>query len=350
MLLTILYFALILGVIVFVHEFGHFFFAKLFGIYVYEFSLGMGPKIFSKKGKNGETVYSLRAIPIGGFCSLAGEGSDEDKKVPKNRLLQSKPVWQRFLVMFFGAGNNFLLALIVLFLVGITSGCPIETAPIVKEVTEASPAEVAGLLPGDIIKSVNGDTVNNYEDMQIYLYMSKGETEIVVERENADVIIKVTPLTEEEKKAQDKDYNYGFSCEDKIEYEYGFFKAIKYSFTRFGALVRQMVLTFKGLFTGGISVKELSGPVGIFSAVDQTKENGLSNIFGLLALLSLNVGFVNLIPFPAFDGGRILFLLIEKIKGKPVKAETENLIHTIGFFLLLALIIFVTINDIIRLT
>ncbi len=350
MLLTILYFALILGAIVFVHEFGHFFFAKLFGIYVYEFSLGMGPKIFSKMGKNKETLYSLRAIPIGGFCSLAGEGSDEDKKLPKDRLLQSKPIWQRFLVMFFGAGNNFLLALIVLFFVGLTSGCPIESSPIVKEVTASSPAEVAGLLPGDIVKQVNGDVVNNYDDMQIYLYMSKGETELIVERNKEDITIKVTPLTEKEKKEQNKDYSYGFSCEDNIKYEYGFFKSIKYSFTKFGSLVRQMVLTFKGLFTGGISVKELSGPVGIFSAVDQTKSNGLSNIFGLLALLSLNVGFVNLIPFPAFDGGRILFLLIEKIKGKPVKAETENLIHTIGFFLLLALIVFVTVNDIIRLT
>ncbi len=109
-------------------------------------------------------------------------------------------------------------------------------------------------------------------------------------------------------------------------------------------------MTFKELFIGGISVKELSGPVGIYSAVDQSKSGGIQNLFHLLALLSLNVGFVNLIPFPAFDGGRILFLLIEKIKGKPVKAETENLIHTIGFFLLIALIIYVTVNDIIRLT
>lgn len=350
MLLTILYFALILGLIVFVHEFGHFFFAKLFGIYVYEFSLGMGPKIFQKKGKNGETVYSLRAIPIGGFCSLAGEGSDEDKKLPKDRLLQSKPVWQRFLVMFFGAGNNFLLALIVLFFVGLTSGCPIEREPIVKDVTSGSPAEVAGIMPGDMVISVNGNRISNYDDFQIYLYMSKGETELVVLRDEKEVTIKVTPLTEEEKKEQEKDYSYGFSFEANVSYEYGFFNAIKYSFRKFGSLVRQMVLTFKGLFTGGISVKELSGPVGIFSAVDQTKANGISNLFGLLALLSLNVGFVNLIPFPAFDGGRILFLLIEKIKGKPVKAETENLIHTIGFFLLLALIIYVTINDIIRLT
>ncbi len=350
MLLTIIYFALILGIIVFVHEFGHFFFAKLFGIYVYEFSLGMGPKIFQKKDKKGETAYSLRAIPIGGYCSLAGEGSDEDKKLPKDRLLQSKPVWQRFLVMFFGAGNNFILALIVLFTVGLLYGCPIDKSPIVKEVTLDSPAYVSGLMAGDTIKYINGSKINSYEDLQIELLMSKGETEIVVSRDGADKIIKVTPLTEEERKEQKKDYSYGFSFKEEVEYEHGFFNSIKYSFRRFGALIRQMIITFKGLFTGGISVKELSGPVGIFSAVDQTKSNGFSSVLSLLALLSLNVGVVNLIPFPAFDGGRILFLIIEKIKGKPVKAETENLIHTIGFFLLLALIVFVTINDIIRLT
>lgn len=349
MLLTIIYFALILGIIVFVHEFGHFFFAKLFNIYVYEFSLGMGPKIFQKKGKTGETVYSLRAIPIGGYCSLAGEGSDEDKKLPKDRLLQSKPIWQRLLVMFFGAGNNFILALIVLFMVGLLYGCPIEKSPIVKDVTLDSPAYVAGLQGGDIIKYINGSKINNYEDLQIQLLMAKGETEIIVNRDGTDNTIKVTPLTEEERKAQKKDYSYGFSFKEDVDYEYGFFNSIKYSFKRFGALLRQMGITFKGLFTGGISVKELSGPVGIFSAVDQTKSNGLSSLLALLALLSLNVGVVNLIPFPAFDGGRILFLVIEKIKGKPVKAETENLIHTIGFFLLLALIAFVTINDIIRL-
>ena len=350
MLLTIIYFALILGIIVFVHEFGHFFFAKLFGIYVYEFSLGMGPKIFQKKDKKGETAYSLRAIPIGGYCSLAGEGSDEDKKLPKDRLLQSKPVWQRFLVMFFGAGNNFILALIVLFMVGLLYGCPIDKPPIVKEVTLDSPAYVSGLMAGDTIKYINGSKINSYEDLQIELLMSKGETEIVVSRDGIDKTIKVTPLTEEERKEQKKDYSYGFSFKEEVEYEHGFFNSIKYSFRRFGALIRQMIITFKGLFTGGISVKELSGPVGIFSAVDQTKSNGFSSVLSLLALLSLNVGVVNLIPFPAFDGGRILFLIIEKIKGKPVKAETENLIHTIGVFLLLALIVFVTINDIIRLT
>jgi len=346
MLLTIIYFAIILGVIVFVHEFGHFIFSKMFGVYVYEFSLGMGPKIFSKKDKKGETTYSIRAIPIGGYCSLAGEGSEEDKKLPKERLLQSKPIWQRFLIMFFGAGNNFLLALIVLFFLGLFMGSPsISTA--INEVVPESPAAVAGMLPGDEIRYVNGEKAKTLDDVQLYLAIAKGETEIVISRNGEEQTIKLTPLTEEEKVAQGKDYSYGFSFNQ--DREYGFLNAIKYSFTKFGALVRQMVITFKGLFTGGISVKELSGPVGIFSAVDQTKSGGAANLFYLLALLSLNVGFVNLIPFPAFDGGRIVFLFIEKIKGKPVKAETENLIHTIGFFILLALIIFVTINDIIRL-
>ena len=347
MLLTILYFALILGAIVFVHEFGHFFFSKLFGIYVYEFSLGMGPKIFQKKGKNGETAYSIRAIPIGGYCSLAGEGSDEDKKLPKDRLLQSKPVWQRFLVMFFGAGNNFILALVVLFLLGLFWGSP-SLSTVVPKVIEDSPVAISGIKEGDDIKYINGSRVKTLDDIELYLAIAKGETEFVVMRDGEELTINVTPLTEEEMKEQEKDYSYGFQFNQ--EKDYGFFSAIKYSFHKFYSLVRQMFLTFKGLFTGGISIRELSGPVGIFTAVDQTKTGGASNLLYLLALLSLNVGFVNLIPFPAFDGGRIVFLIIEKIKGKPVKAETENLIHTIGFFILLALIVFVTINDIIRLT
>ena len=344
MILSILYFIIILGVIVFVHEFGHFFFAKLFGIYVYEFSIGMGPKIFTWHGKNKETAYSLRAIPIGGFCSLAGEGGEEDKKVKKDRLLQSKPVWQRFLVMFFGAGNNFILALIVLFFLGLIVGSP-SNSTIVEKVVEGSPCEIAGLLPGDEIKYINGDKAKSLDDVQLYLAIAKGETEFVVLRNGEEVTLKVTPLSDEE--AEKQQYTYGMQFSQ--EREYGFFTAIKYSFAKFGSLVRQMFITFKGLFTGGISVKELSGPVGIYSAVDQTKSSGFSSLLYLLALLSLNVGIVNLIPFPAFDGGRILFLIIEKIKGKPVKPETENLIHTIGFFILLALIIYVTINDIIRL-
>jgi regulator of sigma E protease len=239
---------------------------------------------------------------------------------------------------------NIYEKLFVLFCLGLFSGAP-SLSTTVKKVIDSSPAAVAGMMPGDEITRINGDKAKTIDDVQLYLAIAKGDTEFVVLRDGQEVTFKVTPLEGDEQKA--KGYSYGMQFEQ--EKEYGFFSSIKYSFAKFHSLVRQMILTFKGLFGGGISVKELSGPVGIFSAVDQTKTSGVSSLFYLLALLSLNVGFVNLIPFPAFDGGRILFLIIEKIKGKPVKAETENLIHTIGFFILLALIIYVTINDIIRL-
>lgn len=344
MILSILYFVIILGVIVFVHEFGHFFFAKLFGIYVHEFAIGMGPKIFSWQGKNKETMYSVRAIPIGGFCSLAGEGAEEDKKLPKDRLLGSKPVWQRFLVMFFGAGNNFILALVVLFSLGLIVGSP-STSNVIPSVIPDSPVAIAGIMGGDEIIGIDGNRVKTLDDIQLYLTLAEGETDVKVRRNEKELEFKVVPL--EEEAAKKVGYSFGFEFDNT--YKHGFLNAISYAFKKFGSLVRQMVLTFKGLFTGGIKVSDLSGPVGIYSAVDSTRESGITNLLYLLALLSLNVGFVNLIPFPAFDGGRILFLIIEKIKGSPVKAETENLIHSIGFFILLALIIYVTINDIIRL-
>lgn len=344
MILSVIYFILILSVIVIVHEFGHFFFAKLFGIYVYEFSIGMGPKIWSKKDKKGETTYSIRAIPIGGFVQLAGEGMDDDKKLPKNRLLQSKPVWQRFLVMFFGAGNNFILAIVVLFFLGLIIGSP-STSNVIYDVIAGSPVANAGMLKGDRVVEIDGNRIKTLDDMQLYLQLAEGETEFVVKRNGQEKKFEVAPLTGDE--LNEKGYTFGITFDQ--EREKGFINAIKYSFQKFYAIVRQLVLTLKELFTGGVSVKDLSGPVGIYSVVDETKEAGFSNIIYLIALLSINVGFMNLIPFPAFDGGRILFLIIEKIKGSPVKAETENLIHSIGFFLLLALIIFVTFNDIIRL-
>lgn len=343
MILSIIYFVLILGTIVLVHEFGHFFFAKLFGIYVYEFSIGMGPKLFSKKGKKGETTYSIRAIPIGGFVQLAGEGMDEDKKLPKDRLLQSKPIWQRFLVMFFGAGNNFILAIIVLFFLGLIVGSP-SISTVIPSVIEGSPAEIAGLMAGDKIIAVDGDRTKTLDDLQLYLTIAEGETTIKVLRNDEEKEFKVTPLTGEE--ANEAGYSYGITFDNTLEK--GFISAVKYAFTKTWSLMRQLVITLKELFTGGVGVNDLSGPLGIYQAVDQTKSSGFANLFYLLALLCINVGFINLIPFPAFDGGRILFLLIEKIKGSPVKAETENLIHNIGFFLLLGLILWVTIHDIIR--
>lgn len=347
-MLNLIYFIIILGIIVLVHEFGHFIFAKMFGIYVYEFAIGMGPKLFHWKSKKGETEYSIRAIPIGGFCSLAGEDldSDDKEKIPSDRRLQSKPVWQRFLVMFFGAGNNFILAFLLLLTIAFGWGA-VSSKPIISELVSNNPAEQAGLQVGDYILEINGHKIKTSDDVSIYLQVENKEKPITftIDRNGREMDIDVTPIKEEVDGSSI--YRVGIISEGKVEK--GFVPSIRYAFTKMGALFRQMVITFKGLFTGGLSVNQLSGPVGIYNIVGTQASAGFENILYLIALLSINVGFINLIPLPAFDGGRILFLIIEKVKGSPIKAETENKIHTIGFILLLALMIYITFNDILKL-
>ena len=348
MLLTLIYFILILGIIVLVHEFGHFFFFKLFGIYVYEFAIGMGPKIFHWKSKKGETEYSIRAIPIGGFCSLAGEdvAADDEQKIPKDRRLNAKPAWQRFLVMFFGAGNNFILAILILFIIGLGWGARSNEA-IITDLVDKGPAEIAGLEVGDKIVKINGHKVKSNDDVSIYIQIESKDKPITftVLRDEETLDVDVKPSKEE----VDGTTLYRVGIISEGEVEHGFIAAVKYSFVKLGSLYRQMIITLKGLFTGGLSVKQLSGPVGIYNVVGTQRSAGIQNILYLTALLSINVGFINLLPFPAFDGGRILFLVIEKIKGSPVSPELENKIHTIGFMLLLALMIYITFNDIVRL-
>ncbi|MBQ8472419.1 MAG: RIP metalloprotease RseP [Bacilli bacterium] len=355
MIISIIYFILILGLIVLVHEFGHFIFAKMFKIHVYEFSIGMGPVIWNnekwrkkrikEKKKVSETIYCIRAIPVGGFVQLAGEGLEEDEKVKKENLMQSKPVWQRFLVMFFGAGNNFILAILILMLSGFIFGSP-DLSTNIPNVIEGSPMALAGVESGDKIVSINGKKTKTIDDVQLYVTLAgDSKTKFEIERDGKIFEYEVEPLTGKEK--EEKKYGFGFQYNNTLER--GFIRSIKYGFTKSYAIARQVFVTLKELFIGGVSVSQLSGPVGIYTAVDQTRSAGWYSVINLIALLSVNVGIMNLIPFPAFDGGRILFLIIEKIKGSPVKAETENLIHNIGFFLLIALLIYVTFNDILRL-
>lgn len=347
-MLNLIYFIIILGIIVLVHEFGHFIFAKMFGIYVYEFAIGMGPRLFHWKSKKGETEYSIRAIPIGGFCSLAGEDLDSDDKIkiPSDRRLQSKPAWQRFLVMFFGAGNNFILAFIMLLVLALGWGS-VSSKPIISELVANNPAEQAGLKVGDTILKINGHKIKSSDDISIYLQVEDKTKPITftIKRDGKEFNVDVKPIKEE----IDGTDVYRIGVVSKGEVKHGFVSSISYAFTKMNSLFRQMVITFKGLFTGGLSVNQLSGPVGIYNIVGEQANQGFQNILYLIALLSVNVGFINLIPFPAFDGGRILFLIIEKIKGSPVKPETENKIHTIGFILLLALMLYITFNDILKL-
>ena len=347
MIITLIYFVLILGLIVLVHEFGHFFFAKLFGIYVYEFAIGMGPQIFHWKSKKSETEYSIRAIPIGGFCSLAGEDvtADDESNIPKDRRLNAKPVWQRFLVMFFGAGNNFILAILILFIIGLGWGA-VSNDAIITDLVKEGPAETAGLEVGDKILKINNHKIKSNDDVSIYIQIESKDKPItfMVDRNGEEKEIQVKPVKDE----VDGNTIYRVGIISEGEVSHGVLASIKYAFTKMGSLYRQMIITLKGLFSGGLSVKQLSGPVGIYNVVGSQRTAGFQNILYLIALLSINVGFINLLPFPAFDGGRILFLVIEKIKGSPVSPELENKIHTVGFILLLILMIYITFNDILR--
>lgn len=345
-ILNLILFILILGFIVFVHEFGHFIFAKITGVYVYEFALGMGPKLFSKKGK--ETEYTLRAIPIGGFCQLAGEDvSDDDlKKVPKDKRLQSKSCFQRFLIMFFGAGNNFISAILILFFIAVIFGSPTMNT-VITDVDNSLPAYEVGIVPGDKIVKINGHKISTSDDVSLFLAVSEVDeaTNIEVLREGKTLTFSVTP----KKVVENKNESYRYGIAMKQTKKHGLGNALSYTFKKTGSIFKQMAYTVFYLFTGGIKLSQLSGPVGIYSVVGEQSKTGVANVLYLVAFLSINVGFINLLPLPAFDGGHILFIVIEKIKGSPVSPELENKIHTVGLILLMLLMVVITINDILRL-
>lgn len=345
-IINILLFVLILGIIVFIHEFGHFILAKWNGVYVYEFALGMGPKIWGFK--KGETEYNLRAIPIGGFCQLAGEDldTDDDKKIPKEKRLQNKKAWQRFLIMLFGPMNNFILAVILIFLIGLIWGGS-TMDPVIYSVEKDSAAYEAGLRKKDVIVSINKNKIENSDDVSLYLAVastSKKNT-IVVKRENKEYTFKVKPKKVKENGKET--YRYGIAMKQKKKK--GFVNAIVYTFNKTKSIFKQMYVTLGYLFTGRVKLNQLSGPVGIYSIVGEQRNAGIASLIYLTAFLSINVGVINLLPIPAFDGGHILFIIIEKIKGSPVKPELENKIHSIFLILLLILMVVITFNDILRL-
>ena len=346
-IINLLLFIVILGVIVFVHEFGHFIFAKITGVYVYEFAIGMGPKIWGKKGK--ETEYTIRAVPIGGFCQLAGEDLDDDdlKKVPKNRRLQSKTAWERFLIMVFGPMNNFILAVVLLFFISLIWGGS-TMSPIITEIEKDSAAQKVGIVPGDKVIEINNHRIATSDDISLYLAIAnpKKKNTIKVETETGKKIAyKVKPKMIKVKGKET--YRYGIGIQQKKTTGLG--NAFVYTFKKTGSIFKQMYITLAYLFTGGIRLNQLAGPVGIYSIVGEQSKAGIANLLYLMAFLSINVGVINLLPIPAFDGGHILFIIIEKIKGSPVNPELENKIHTVFLILLMLLMVVITFNDILRL-
>ncbi len=344
--MTIVYFILVLGITILIHEFGHYLFAKKAGIYCYEFSIGMGPRLFKWNRKNDETDYCIRLFPIGGYVSMAGESTEVDPKVPKSKHLQYKSWGKRFMVMFAGVLFNYLLAIVCFTIVALKTGAP-TNVPYVTGTVEGYSAYEANVPESAEILQINDTKIMNMDHLSLVIASLKGEDVALTVKTKEGNVETYNLKAKEEKEKKETVYRYGFTI--GTEYKAGFLEAVKYGFTKMFSLFYQMLLIIWYLITGKLSLGSLSGPVGIYTIVGESAKAGLINLVYLVGYLCVNVGVINIIPLPAFDGGHILFLIIEKIKGKPVSQKVENTIHAIGMAFLILLMIAITIHDIIRL-
>ncbi len=330
--MTVVYAILIFCLLIFVHELGHFITAKACGVKVNEFALGMGPAIFKKQ--KGETLYALRIFPVGGYCSM--EGEDEDSENP--RAFNKKPAWQRAIVLVAGSLMNLLTCVILLIIIALWSGTATTT---IDSVVENSPAQKAGIVSGDTIVSVDGEAVDEWNRLVDSIGFNENDSvDIIVDRDGKQITMKAE--LEYDKEAG----RNMIGIKPVLEHHLG--TAISGGIKNTGTMTVLMYSVLKQLFTGDISVTELSGPVGIVYATNQAAKSGLMYVIYLAALLSLNLAIINMLPLPALDGGRLLFLVIRLFTGKRVSEATEGKIHFIGICLLFALMIYVTFNDVIK--
>lgn len=385
MFLTIVIFIIVLSAIVFVHEAGHFFTSRLFGVKAEEFGLGFPPRAIgtykNKKGKriwifnnrsveslesstnedmhpaNKETIYSLNWLPLGGFVKIKGENGEGQNEADS---FAAKKIWQRTIILAAGVLMNVVLAWF-LFSVGYMFGMPqstdtvgrnaiiAESSMMVSSVLPSSPAEIAGLKAGDAILKVSGEVVGTEIALQNAVAKNDGLiTEVLIRRDGQEENIMVTPTVQSGSRA-----TIGVAIYASGLIRYPFFSAFVEGAKTTGWLIKEIFSAFgtliSSIFVGQSVVDQFAGPVGIANITGQAAREGITYLLQFIALLSLNLAVINILPFPALDGGRILFLIIEKIKGRPVKRDIENAIHNIGFFLLIGLVIFITYKDIAKL-
>ncbi len=331
------------GVIIAIHEFGHFSFAKLFDVQVNEFSLGMGPRILKKK--KGETEYSLRLLPIGGFVSM--EGEDEDSENP--RAFNNKPAWQRFIIVAAGAILNLILGVVV---VGICLSCgDLVGSRQIHSFMEESVSDKTGLQAGDEIIKINNTHVYSSQGVAFNMVRdTDNKLDITVIRDGKKVLLKNVEFKQfefEGRKYIQQDF-YIVGEEPDV------FNVVKNAVLDSASIVQMVRLSLVDIVTGKYGMKDVSGPIGTISAIaESTAEpeklsDKLLTALNFLSMITINVGMFNLLPLPALDGGRLFFILLEIIRRKPIPAKKEGLVHTIGLVLLLALMVVISINDVIK--
>lgn len=319
------------------HEFGHFIVAKKSGIKVNEFAVGMGPLIYSKE--KGETKYSFRLVPIGGYCAM--EGEEDESNDP--RSFDNAPAFKRFLTILAGPVANLIIAVLVFTIVGGISG--VVTTK-VSDFIEDSPAKIAGIEKGDEISKLNGKEISDFTEISKVVndfYKDKDfekEINVEVKRDGKDLDFNFKPKVEAE------NVYIGIIPARRTP---GFFEAIALGFKETGRNIKMIFTILGRLFTGKLALGALSGPVGVLKELGNQAQSGLANLLYFLAYISVNLAVFNLLPIPALDGSKLLTSAIEMITGKKINKKLEERITMVGFLILLGLILVVSIKDIINL-
>jgi len=344
-------FVVVLGVLIFFHELGHFIVAKAFGVGVEKFSLGFGPKILGKIV--GRTEYRLSAIPLGGYVKMVGEQPDEEldpADIPFS--FTHKPVFQRILIVASGPFFNFFLAIIIFFGIFWSSGL-MMLQPVIGEVTAGSPAETAGIISGDKVLAIDGAAIGNWSEMADKIMDSDGSPmEFSLLRENRRINLSVTPEDDVMKNIFGEEqhrYIIGVSSTgDFTTQKLGPVDAFTESMNRTYLICKLTILSVVKVFQGAIPANTIGGPILIAQMAGEQVKEGMVNLFAFIALISVNLGILNLLPIPVLDGGHILFFSIEAVIRRPVNLKTREIAQQVGIFLLMMLMVFVFYNDIMR--
>lgn len=343
---TLIWFIVIFGAVVIAHEFGHFLLAKANGIHVVEFSVGMGPALISVKKK--ETKYSLRLFPIGGACMFEGEdGLAEKDGEPGEGSFLKAPVWGRISTVVAGPFFNFILAFIIAL---IMVNMSVNRDPVATQVMQGGGAEAAGLQDGDLIISINGERMRLYQEISLYMQVSYrgGDLEVVYERNGDRHTATLTPQYDQTTGV----YMLGIANADFVEPKG--LDTFRYAWYEMRYSVKATYKSLGMLFRGQVGREDVAGPVGIAvnvvgktyeTAKDYGWKNVLLGMLNITLILSVNLGILNLLPIPALDGGRLVFLLVEVIRGKPVPPEKEGMVHFVGLMFFMVLMVVIFFND-----
>lgn len=350
---TIWSFLLVLSGLIFVHELGHFLVARRFGIRVLKFSIGFGPRVWGVV--KGYTDYCISAFPLGGFVKMLGENPDEVTDVSASDLKHSfshKPTYQKAAVVAAGPFSNLIFAWFIILAILLIYGNP-KLLPVIGDIKTGSPAEKAGILNGDLIVSINNKSVAEWEDAAGIIKASEGKTiEIELKRGQETFKVAVLPELQSLKNIFGEEVKtpvVGITAKGEVEIEkLGFLSALKLSATRTWDMIELTIQGFVKLFQRVVPLSSLGGPIMIAQMAGQQAELGMVNLFFFMAILSINLGILNLLPVPILDGGHLVFYAIEAVRGEPLSLKQMELAQKVGMVLLGCLMLIVFYNDIMR--